>query len=56
MEWQGEKLKAMAKENQINLVKLYQITGVTRQIVTSWINGQIPKGTNYALQAVPNIT
>jgi len=44
MEWQGEKIKILAKEKKISLAKLGMLTGVSRQTVNSWINGQIPKG------------
>lgn len=44
MEWKGDKLKEIAKANGVSIIKLTQITGVSRQTVTGWINGQIPKG------------
>jgi transcriptional regulator with XRE-family HTH domain len=44
MEWKGDKLKEIAKSNGVSIAKLTQITGVSRQTVTGWINGQTPKG------------
>ena len=44
MEWRGEKIKGLVRESKINLVKLSELMGVTRQTVTGWINGQTPKG------------
>ncbi len=44
MEWRGGKIKDLAKESKISLVKLSELTGVTRQTVNGWVNGQIPKG------------
>ncbi|RZB34987.1 MAG: hypothetical protein SRB1_00755 [Desulfobacteraceae bacterium Eth-SRB1] len=44
MEWLGEKIKDLIKENNSSIVKLAQKTGVSRQTVNDWIKGQIPKG------------
>jgi transcriptional regulator with XRE-family HTH domain len=44
MEWQGEKIRTLAKEKNISLAKLAALTGVSRQTVNSWIKGQTPKG------------
>ena len=46
MEWQNEKLKKILKQNKMNQVKLSELTGVTRQTVRTWINGQMPKGSH----------
>jgi transcriptional regulator with XRE-family HTH domain len=44
MEWLGEKIKYLIKENNISIIKLAEMAGVSRQTVNDWINGQIPKG------------
>ena len=44
MEWLGEKIKNLIKENNISIVKLAVKTGVSRQTVSDWIGGQVPKG------------
>ncbi|MDL2124757.1 MAG: helix-turn-helix domain-containing protein [Deltaproteobacteria bacterium] len=44
MEWLGEKIKDLIKENNSSIVKLAKKTSVSRQTVNDWINGQIPKG------------
>ena len=44
MEWKGEKIKNLIKENNISIIKLAEMAGVSRQTVNDWINGQIPKG------------
>jgi len=44
MEWLGEKIKYLIKENNSSIVKLAEKTGVSRQTVNDWIKGQIPKG------------
>jgi transcriptional regulator with XRE-family HTH domain len=44
MAWQGENLKELAKERGITITKLSEVLGVSRQTVTDWIKGQIPKG------------
>ena len=44
MEWIGEKIKDLIKENNSSIVKLAKKTGVSRQTVNDWIKGQIPKG------------
>jgi len=44
MEWIGGKIKDLIKENNISIVKLAKMAGVSRQTVNDWINGQIPKG------------
>jgi transcriptional regulator with XRE-family HTH domain len=44
MEWAGGKIKDLIKENKISIVKLAKLTGVSRQTVNDWINGQAPKG------------
>ena len=44
MEWIGSKIKDLTTENNISIVKLAEMAGVSRQTVNDWINGQIPKG------------
>ena len=44
MEWIGSKIRDLTKENNISIVKLAEMAGVSRQTVNDWINGQIPKG------------
>ena len=44
MEWVGEKIKYLIKENNFSIVKLAKKTGVSRQTVNDWIKGQVPKG------------
>lgn len=44
MEWSGEKIKGLIKENNISIIKLAELAGVSRQTVNDWINGQVPKG------------
>ena len=44
MEWSGEKIKYLIKENNISIIKLAEMAGVSRQTVNDWINGQVPKG------------
>jgi len=44
MEWLGEKIKDLTKENNISIVKLAEKVGVSRQTVNDWIGGQVPKG------------
>ena len=44
MEWLGEKIKDLIKEQNISIIKLAEMAGVSRQTVNDWINGQIPKG------------
>jgi len=44
MDWLGEKIKDLIKENNSSIVKLAKKTGVSRQTVNDWIKGQIPKG------------
>ncbi len=44
MEWRGDKIKILAKEKNVSLAKLAELTGVSRQTVNGWIKGQIPKG------------
>ena len=44
MEWLGEKIKYLIKENKFSIVKLAEKTGVSRQTVNDWINGQVPRG------------
>ncbi|MFC1882887.1 helix-turn-helix domain-containing protein [Thermodesulfobacteriota bacterium] len=44
MTWHGQYLKALAKDREISLTKLSELLGVSRQTVTDWIKGQIPKG------------
>jgi len=46
MEWLGEKIKELIKENNISVVKLAEKAGVSRQTVNDWINGQVPKGSH----------
>jgi transcriptional regulator with XRE-family HTH domain len=46
MEWMGEKVKELIKENNISIVKLADKVGVSRQTVNDWINGQVPKGSH----------
>jgi predicted transcriptional regulator len=35
MEWQGQKIRTLAKEKNISLTKLATLTGVSRQTVKS---------------------
>ena len=44
MAWEGKNLKALAKERGLTITKLSELLGVSRQTVTDWIKGQIPKG------------
>ena len=44
MAWEGKNLKALAKERGVTITKLSELLGVSRQTVTDWIKGQIPKG------------
>lgn len=44
MAWEGEKIKGLAKEKNITLIKLAEQIGVSRQAVNDWINGKVPKG------------
>ena len=44
MEWAGEKIKNLIKENNFSIVKLAEKIGVSRQTVNDWIKGQVPKG------------
>ena len=44
MDWLGEKIKDLIKENNFSIVKLAEKTGVSRQTVNDWIKGQVPKG------------
>ncbi|MEE4357114.1 MAG: helix-turn-helix transcriptional regulator [Desulfococcaceae bacterium] len=46
MEWKGEKIKELTKEKKMSLVRLSELTGVSRQTVNGWIKGQVPKGTH----------
>ncbi|MFH2067390.1 MAG: XRE family transcriptional regulator [Pseudomonadota bacterium] len=46
MDWLGEKIKDLIKENNISIVKLAEKIGVSRQTVNDWINGQVPKGSH----------
>ncbi len=43
MKWEGNKIKALAKEKGISLKKIAGDIGVSRQTVNDWVNGQIPK-------------
>ena len=44
MEWSGDKIKGLIKENNLSIIKLAEMAGVSRQTVNDWINGQVPKG------------
>ena len=44
MEWLGAKIKDLIKENNISIIKLAELAGVSRQTVNDWIKGQVPKG------------
>lgn len=44
MPWSGANLKALAKEKGITLKKLSEIIEVSRQTVTAWTKGKVPKG------------
>jgi transcriptional regulator with XRE-family HTH domain/Zn-dependent peptidase ImmA (M78 family) len=44
MEWSGEKINDLIKENNISIIKIAELAGVSRQTVNDWINGQVPKG------------
>jgi transcriptional regulator with XRE-family HTH domain len=44
MEWNGEIIKGLAKERKVTLKDLAGHIGVSRQSLTDWINGALPKG------------
>lgn len=44
MPWSGANLKALAKEKGITLKKLSELLEVSRQTVTAWTKGKVPKG------------
>ncbi|MFH1991473.1 MAG: helix-turn-helix transcriptional regulator [Pseudomonadota bacterium] len=44
MPWSGANLKALAKEKGITLTKLSEHLEVSRQTVTAWTKGKVPKG------------
>ena len=44
MPWSGANLKALAKERGITLTKLSELLKVSRQTVTAWAKGKVPKG------------
>ena len=44
MSWSGANLKALAKKKGIALTKLSELLKVSRQTVTAWVKGKVPKG------------
>ena len=44
MPWSGANLKALAKEKGITLTKLSELLKVSRQTITAWTKGKVPKG------------
>jgi len=46
MAWEGERLKALAKEKGTSLTRLAELLNVSRQTVNDWIKGQVPKGSH----------
>jgi transcriptional regulator with XRE-family HTH domain len=44
--WEGARIKSLAKERGVSLIKMAEHLGVSRQSVNDWINGHIPKGTH----------
>ncbi|MHB1350257.1 MAG: helix-turn-helix domain-containing protein [Desulfobulbaceae bacterium] len=44
MEWNGSIIKSLAKDQGITLKKLAADIGVSRQSVSDWVKGQLPKG------------
>ncbi|MCP3931191.1 MAG: ImmA/IrrE family metallo-endopeptidase [Bacteroidetes bacterium] len=44
MAWEGEKIKLLVKENRITFKNLAEQVGVSRQAVSDWTKGNIPKG------------
>jgi transcriptional regulator with XRE-family HTH domain len=44
MPWSGANLKALAKKKGISLTKLSELLKVSRQTVTAWAKGNVPKG------------
>ena len=46
MSWDGAKLKILAHERGVTLIKLADLLNVSRQTVNDWIKGQVPKGSH----------
>ena len=44
MDWAGARLKDLIKANNLSIVKLAEMAGVSRQTVNDWIRGQVPRG------------
>ena len=44
MAWEGERLKALAKERRMTITYLAERLQVSRQAVNDWIKGQVPTG------------
>ena len=44
MSWEGARFKTLAKEKGVSLTKLAELLEVSRQTVTGWTKGQVPKG------------
>jgi len=44
MPWSGANLKALSKKKGIALTKLSELLKVSRQTVTAWVKGKVPKG------------
>ena len=44
MPWSGANLKALAKKKGITLTQLSKDLKVSRQTVTAWTKGKVPKG------------
>lgn len=60
MEWNGSGIKELAKAKGLKLNQLADEIGVSRQSVSDWIKGQIPKGIHLVnlcriLEVTPNV-
>ena len=44
MGWQGQHIKALARERKVTLKSVAEQVGVSRQALNDWTKGQIPKG------------
>ncbi|RPJ04356.1 MAG: XRE family transcriptional regulator, partial [Deltaproteobacteria bacterium] len=56
MNWDGERLKGLVQERGFTLVRLAGTLNVSRQALTDWTNGQVPKGSHLvALSKVLNV-
>ena len=59
MEWNGANIKSLAKKQGITLTQLAADIGVSRQSISDWAKGQLPKGNHLValcqvLNATPN--